>query len=198
MLNEPCLLARALLGLACLFSGGTLVSCSRNAPPLNPYETNPYTGAPYGKSPLGPPAPGSLPEGQPPPPGANPNAMPPTYPGAAPPTYPGAAPPTYPGAAPPGALVPPTTTMPPPGPPAPYANPGLPPPPGTNASPPYSTFNWPDWDNPGTVHQQQQRALVHDPYGDNDAGPEIVGGRPRDFQKPLAQPVRSNPWAGFW
>lgn len=45
--------------------------------------------------------------------------------------------------------------------------------------------------NPGTAPQQQRRAAVHDPYTDNDAGPEVAGVRPRDFQKPDAEPVRS-------
>jgi hypothetical protein len=44
---------------------------------------------------------------------------------------------------------------------------------------------------PGTMRQQQLGATMHDPYADNDAGPAVVGGRPRDFQKPLAEPVRS-------
>ena len=44
---------------------------------------------------------------------------------------------------------------------------------------------------PGTMQAQQQRATVYDPFADNDAGPEIVGGRPREFQKPLPEPVRA-------
>jgi hypothetical protein len=43
------------------------------------------------------------------------------------------------------------------------------------------------------MQQQRLSATVHDPYADVDAGPEIVGGRPREFQKPLAEPVRSRP-----
>jgi predicted small lipoprotein YifL len=46
---------------------------------------------------------------------------------------------------------------------------------------------------PGPQPLQQQNASLHDPYSDNDLGPEVVGGRPRDFQKPLAEPVR-NRW----
>ncbi|MCO6459049.1 MAG: membrane or secreted protein [Pirellulaceae bacterium] len=46
---------------------------------------------------------------------------------------------------------------------------------------------------PGPQALQQQNASLHDPYFDNDLGPEVVGGRPRDFQKPLAEPVR-NRW----
>ncbi len=49
------------------------------------------------------------------------------------------------------------------------------------------------WRQPGTIHQQQIRATVHDPYPDQDAGPDVVGGRPRDYQQPLAEPVRNLP-----
>jgi hypothetical protein len=44
---------------------------------------------------------------------------------------------------------------------------------------------------PGPVRYQQNNASYHDPYPDPDAGPEIDGGRPRDFQIPSAEPVRS-------
>ncbi len=33
----------------------------------------------------------------------------------------------------------------------------------------------------GTVDAQKSRAVVHDPYPLNDIGPEVLGGRPRDF-----------------
>jgi hypothetical protein len=70
--------------------------------------------------------------------------------------------------------------------------PALPPPPAYAPAPPAtSSTQMPAWNNPGTVPQQQQAATMHDPYGDTAAGPEIVGGRPREFQKPLAEPVRS-------
>jgi len=51
---------------------------------------------------------------------------------------------------------------------------------------------------PGTVQQQQLRATVHDPYSDQDAGPEVVGGRPRDYAQPLPEPVRSRIYADSW
>jgi hypothetical protein len=44
---------------------------------------------------------------------------------------------------------------------------------------------------PGTIRQQQLRATMYDPYVGTDIGPEVVGGRPREYQKPLAEPVRS-------
>lgn len=51
----------------------------------------------------------------------------------------------------------------------------------------------PSWWNPGSAPVQQQRAAVFDPYVDNDAGPDVVGGRPREFAKPRPEPVRSRP-----
>ncbi len=55
------------------------------------------------------------------------------------------------------------------------------------------------FDAPGTIRQQQLSASVHDPYVDNDAGPEVVGGRPRDFQKPWSEADRSRSWlSGAW
>ena len=53
--------------------------------------------------------------------------------------------------------------------------------------------SWPrPWSAPpGPVRYQQNNASYHDPYADEDAGPEVVGARPRDFQKPSAEPVRS-------
>jgi hypothetical protein len=51
---------------------------------------------------------------------------------------------------------------------------------------------------PGPIYQQQQNASIHDPYALNDLGPEVVGGRPRDFQKPLAEPVRNRWFAESW
>jgi hypothetical protein len=43
------------------------------------------------------------------------------------------------------------------------------------------------------VEQQRQNASLHDPYSDNDIGPEVVGGRPREFEKPRSEPVRNGP-----
>ena len=66
-----------------------------------------------------------------------------------------------------------------------YAVPGA----GGFDSPPIARTA-PSLTNPGTIQQQQARASQFDPYADNRAAPEIVGGRPREFQKPLAEPVR--------
>jgi hypothetical protein len=52
---------------------------------------------------------------------------------------------------------------------------------------------------PGTIQQQRLNASVHDPYVDNEAGPEVVGGRPRDYQKPWSEADRSRAWrSGAW
>ena len=44
---------------------------------------------------------------------------------------------------------------------------------------------------PGTIFQQRSRATIHDPFPDNDAGPEIVGGRPPGFDRPLHEQNRN-------
>ena len=50
----------------------------------------------------------------------------------------------------------------------------------------------------GPLSYQRQNAILHDPYFDNDLGPEVVGGRPREFQKPLPEPVRSRWLSDSW
>ncbi len=49
----------------------------------------------------------------------------------------------------------------------------------------------PRWLHPGPADYQQQKAVRFDPYADNDAGPTVVGARPRDYDKPLAEPARA-------
>ncbi len=44
---------------------------------------------------------------------------------------------------------------------------------------------------PGSVEKQRFNATMFDPYADNEIGPEVVGGRPKDFQKPLSDSDRS-------
>jgi hypothetical protein len=51
---------------------------------------------------------------------------------------------------------------------------------------------------PGTIQQQRLRATVHDPYPDPDLGPEIDGGRPREYQEPLPEPVRNRLFVDSW
>ncbi len=43
----------------------------------------------------------------------------------------------------------------------------------------------------GTVDRQSARAVYHDPYPLNDLGPEVVGGRPREYQQPLPEATRN-------
>jgi hypothetical protein len=50
----------------------------------------------------------------------------------------------------------------------------------------------------GTVQHQRFNATVFDPYTDNDIAPEVVGGRPKDFQKPLNEPDRSRLFRKVW
>lgn len=57
--------------------------------------------------------------------------------------------------------------------------------------------NW--WGPQGTMRQQQLDAAVYDPYASPDVGPDVVGSRPRGFQKPFAEPVRnSRPSNALW
>ena len=49
-------------------------------------------------------------------------------------------------------------------------------------------FSW----GQGTTDRQKARAVVHDPYPINDIGPEVVGGRPREFYNPEPEAARNN------
>ncbi len=46
--------------------------------------------------------------------------------------------------------------------------------------------------SPGSLMDQRFRAVMYDPYADVDVAPEVVGGRPKDFQRPLSQADRSD------
>jgi hypothetical protein len=52
--------------------------------------------------------------------------------------------------------------------------------------------------HPGTIEQQRLRATIHDPYPDPDLGPNYDGGRPREYQDPLPEPVRNRIYADSW
>lgn len=54
----------------------------------------------------------------------------------------------------------------------------------------------PSFRHPGTAQYQQRRAERFDPYPETDAGPAIVGGRPRQYEKPPAEVLRTRwfPW----
>lgn len=45
--------------------------------------------------------------------------------------------------------------------------------------------------SPGSLMDQRFRAVMFDPYADVDIAPEVVGGRPREFQHPLPQSERN-------
>jgi hypothetical protein len=50
-----------------------------------------------------------------------------------------------------------------------------------------SRYVWPELDSPGTASYQRAVADRFDPYLSPDAGPEVVGGRPLGYQRPLTE-----------
>lgn len=42
----------------------------------------------------------------------------------------------------------------------------------------------------GTIDRQKSRATIHDPFPLNDIGPEVEGGRPREFYYPQSEAAR--------
>ncbi|MEM6798609.1 MAG: hypothetical protein AAF589_03765 [Planctomycetota bacterium] len=44
--------------------------------------------------------------------------------------------------------------------------------------------------HPGPAGPQRTDAIYHDPYPLDDVGPEIVGGRPRGYQRPVPETLR--------
>ena len=44
---------------------------------------------------------------------------------------------------------------------------------------------------PGTINEQRNRATIHDPFPETEVGPEVVGGRPREFDRPLPEAERN-------
>lgn len=51
---------------------------------------------------------------------------------------------------------------------------------------------------PGDIHHQRVNAMLHDPFPDNDAGPEMVGVRPPGYERQLPEPVRNNWTKDTW
>ncbi len=49
----------------------------------------------------------------------------------------------------------------------------------------------PNWGAPGTIGAQRSRAVLFDPYPNNDVGPPIVSGRPLGFERPLPEPEQN-------
>ena len=50
---------------------------------------------------------------------------------------------------------------------------------------------WPNVSHPGTADAQRRRATMHDPYPDPVLAPDVVGGRPREFQVPYPEAVKN-------
>lgn len=59
------------------------------------------------------------------------------------------------------------------------------------------SWSFPRFFDPGPAEYQQNRAVQYDPYPVDEAGPPIVGGRPREFAKPLAETPRAQ-WPRPW
>lgn len=53
-----------------------------------------------------------------------------------------------------------------------------------------STIRWPNWFHPGPTAYQRTNAVYTDPYPLDDVGPPVVGGRPRDYQRPVPEVTR--------
>ncbi|HID78366.1 MAG TPA: hypothetical protein EYP56_20540 [Planctomycetaceae bacterium] len=49
----------------------------------------------------------------------------------------------------------------------------------------------PNWSDPGTAPEQRLRAQIFDPYPENEAGPEIIGSRPRDYDRGVPEVERA-------
>jgi hypothetical protein len=45
--------------------------------------------------------------------------------------------------------------------------------------------------SPGPAREQRARAQRFDPYPEIESGPQLVGARPREYDRPLAEPVRT-------
>jgi hypothetical protein len=62
-----------------------------------------------------------------------------------------------------------------------------------------SSLARPNWLNPGPVGYQQQVAERFDPYPEDDLGPPIVGGRPREYAIPRPPtPLKPAPALTSW
>jgi len=47
------------------------------------------------------------------------------------------------------------------------------------------------WNSPPSLAEQRASAQRFDPYTEDEVGPPVVGGRPREFQEPIAEPSRA-------
>jgi hypothetical protein len=56
-------------------------------------------------------------------------------------------------------------------------------------------IRFPDVLHPGWAQHQRAEAVEHDPYPLNDVGPEVVGGRPREYLQPVNEVERARMYA---
>ncbi len=49
----------------------------------------------------------------------------------------------------------------------------------------------PTLQGPGTAEEQREWSQRYDPYPETEVGPEVLGGRPRDFNDARAEPQRA-------
>ena len=50
-----------------------------------------------------------------------------------------------------------------------------------------TNMRWPNWFHPGPAGYQRHNAIYHDPYPLDDVAPAVVGGRPREYQRPFPE-----------
>ena len=57
----------------------------------------------------------------------------------------------------------------------------------------------PNFGPPGSIYEQRARAVLSDPFPNNDLGPAVMGGRPRGYDLPLPEPtnIQASPYAKF-
>lgn len=62
--------------------------------------------------------------------------------------------------------------------------------PFSNMAPPGTIVNPNARSNTALINEERNQAVRYDPFPDNDIGPEIDGGRPRDYGQQLPETVR--------
>jgi hypothetical protein len=56
----------------------------------------------------------------------------------------------------------------------------------------------PNWLHPGSASEQQRRAIRYDPYPQIDMGPSTTNVRPREYEKPIAEPSQARWYKNGW
>jgi hypothetical protein len=56
----------------------------------------------------------------------------------------------------------------------------------------------PNWGHPGSASEQQKRAIRYDPYPQTDMGGSTTNVRPREYEKPIAEPSQSRWYLNGW